>query len=75
VSQEPIGEDRSKAKLVHTFNGPTQNLQALKLDFPPGLSARYVQIRTTQSPSWVAWAAIEVHVGRTRSSFVKTGAK
>jgi len=75
VSQQPIGEDRRKAKLAHTFNGPTQNLQALKFDFPLGMSARYVQIRTTQSPSWVAWAAIEMHVGRTRPSFVKAVAK
>jgi hypothetical protein len=75
VSQEPIGEDRTKAKLVHTFNGHTQNLQSLKFDFPEGTSARYVQIRTTQSPSWVALVVIEVHVGRTRSSFVKAGTR
>ena len=75
VSQEPIGEDHTRAKLVHTFDGPTQNLQALKFDFPNGLSARYVQIRTTQSPSWVAWVAIEVQVGRTRSSFVTARAQ
>jgi HEAT repeat protein len=74
VSQGPIGEDRTKAKLAHTFNGLTKNLQVLKLDFPQGTSARYIQIRTTQSPSWVAWVAIEVRVGRTRSSFVKTEA-
>jgi HEAT repeat protein len=75
VSQEPIGEDRTKAKLAHTLNGPNRNLEAIKFDFPQGLPARYVQIRTTQSPSWVAWVAIELYVGRTRPSFVKAGVK
>jgi hypothetical protein len=75
VSNAPIGDDLAKAKLVHTFNGHTQQLQQLKFDFPKGLAARYVQIRTTQSPSWVAWVAIEVHVGRMRSSFVTASAK
>jgi hypothetical protein len=75
VSNEPIGEERASAKLVHTFNGHTKQLQQLKFDFPKGLASRYVQIRTTQSPSWVAWVAIEVYVGRTRPSFVTASAK
>jgi len=75
VSNEPIGEERARAKLVHAFNDQTRQLQQLKCDFPRGLSARYVQIRTTQSPSWVAWVAIEVYVGRTRPSFVTASAK
>jgi hypothetical protein len=62
VSTKPIGDDRTKAKLVHTFNGRTQNLQFLRLDFPKNLTARYVQIRTTRSPSSVAWLEIEVGV-------------
>ena len=75
VSNEPIGEERARAKLIHTFNDQTRQLQQLKCDFPRSLSARYVQIRTTQSPSWVAWVAIEVYVGRTRPSFVTATAK
>ena len=75
VSNAPIGEDRAQAKLVHTFNGETRQLQQLKFDFPKGLEARYIQIRTTQSPSWVAWVAIEVYIGRTRPSFVAASAK
>jgi HEAT repeat protein len=75
VSDGPIGEDRAKAELVHTFDGPTRQLQELDCDFPKGLSARYVQIRTTQSPSWVAWVSIELRVGRSRPSFVTARAK
>jgi hypothetical protein len=75
VSNVPIGEDHAKGKLMHTFKGHTQQLQQLKFEFPKGLAARYVQIRTTQSPSWVAWVAIEIHVGRKRSSFVTASAK
>ena len=70
VSDEPIGDERTKAKLVHTFKGQTENAQLLEFDFPKGLSARFVQIRTTESASWVAWNRIELQVGRTRSRFV-----
>ena len=75
VSDEPIGDDRTKAKLVHTFKGRTESGQPLAFDFPRGLSARYVQIRTTASASWVAWNRIELRVGRTRSRFVKEEGK
>jgi RNA polymerase sigma factor (sigma-70 family) len=62
ASNEPIGNDRAKARLVHTFQGETTNQQALKFDFPKDLCARYVLIRTTQSPTWIAWWEIEVRV-------------
>jgi hypothetical protein len=62
VSDEPIGNDRSKAKLVHTFKGQTANQQVLKFDFPKDLSARYVEIHTTASGSWIAWGEIEIRV-------------
>jgi RNA polymerase sigma factor (sigma-70 family) len=62
VSSEPIGNDRTKAKLVHTFKGETTNNSPLKFDFPKDLSARYVLVRTTQSPIWVAWWEVEVRV-------------
>ncbi len=62
VSNEPIGDDRTKAKLVHTFKGHTTNQQALKFEFPKDLSARYIEIRTTQSPTWIAWWEIEIRV-------------
>jgi hypothetical protein len=62
VSNEPIGEDRAKAKLVHTFQGETDINQELKHVFGMDLSARYVQIRTTQSPSWIGWTNIDLQV-------------
>ncbi len=62
VSTEPIGDDRTKAKLVHTFKGQTQSGDVLRFDFPKRLAGRYVQIRTTVSPSWVAWSEIELGV-------------
>ncbi len=62
VSNDPIGNDRKKAKLVHTFKGETTNLQALKFDFPKDMSARYIEVRTTQSPTWIAWWEIEIRV-------------
>jgi hypothetical protein len=70
VSNEPIGEDRARAKLAHTFKGNTDSGQRLRFDFPKGRFARYVQVRTTQSPSWVGWADVELRVGRTRFRFL-----
>jgi len=51
---------------VHTFRGNTDDNPQLKFDFPKELFARYVRIRTTESPSWVTWAKIELRVGRSR---------
>jgi HEAT repeat protein len=62
VSTEPIGDDRSKARLVHTLKGETRSGDILRFDFPKRLSGRYVQVRTTESPSWVAWSEIELGV-------------
>jgi RNA polymerase sigma factor (sigma-70 family) len=62
VSNEPIGNDRTKAKLIHAFEEHTTNMQALKFDFPKGLSARYIEVRTTKSPTWIAWWEIEIRV-------------
>jgi hypothetical protein len=71
MSDEPIGDDRTKAKLVHRFKGQTESEHPLACDFPKGLAGRYVQIRTTESASWVSWRRIEIRVGRTRSPFVR----
>ena len=62
VAPEPIGDQRTKAKLAHTFKGQTQSSDVLRFDFPKGLTGRYIQIRTTESPSWVGWAEIELGV-------------
>jgi RNA polymerase sigma factor (sigma-70 family) len=64
VSNEPIGDDRSKAKLVHTFKGEPKNAEELKFAFPKDTTARYVQVRTTQSPTWIAWWEVEIRVVR-----------
>ena len=60
LSDEPIGHDRAKAKLVHTFKGDTKNQQVLKFEFPRNTSARYLQVLTTESPSWVGWWDVEI---------------
>jgi RNA polymerase sigma factor (sigma-70 family) len=62
VSNEPIGDDRSKAKLAHTFKGETKNAEELKFAFPKDTTARYIQVRTTQSPTWIAWQKVEIRV-------------
>jgi hypothetical protein len=62
ASSDPIGEVRTKARLVHTFKGHTRTNEVLRFEFPKRLSGRYVQIRTTHSPSWVGWVEIELGV-------------
>ena len=62
ISDQPIGTHRVNAKLVHTFKGLTKNLEPIKFDFPKDMSARYVQILTTESPSWIGWWEIEILV-------------
>jgi RNA polymerase sigma factor (sigma-70 family) len=62
VADEPMGEDHSKAKLVHTFRGQTDDRDVLKHTLGPNVSGRYVQILTVQSPSWVGWKSIDLQV-------------
>jgi RNA polymerase sigma factor (sigma-70 family) len=60
VSNEPIGNDYTKARLVHTFRGETEDRKPLKHTFGPDVIGRYVQIRTLESESWVAWYHIDI---------------
>jgi hypothetical protein len=60
IANKPIGDDTRKAIKIHTFNGFTKDREVLSHSFPPGITARYVQIRTTQSRSWVAWWDIAI---------------
>jgi RNA polymerase sigma factor (sigma-70 family) len=60
LSDEPIGNDHSKATLVHTFKGVTKDGQVLSLDFAKNTKARYMQLRTTESPSWIGWRQVEI---------------
>lgn len=60
ISDEPMGDDRSKATLAHAFHGHTTDRQPLRFDFPKGQVARYVQVRTTQSPIWISWWEVEI---------------
>src|SRR5262245_45305668 len=64
VSDVPIGHDRAGAKRVHAFEGHTDNNQELAFVFPKNLRARYVQIRTINSPSWVGWQEIALRTLR-----------
>jgi hypothetical protein len=64
VADDPIGDDRSTAKLVYTFHGQTTDHQPLRHMLPEELPGRYVQIRTTQSPTWVAWWDVEILIDK-----------
>jgi predicted amidohydrolase YtcJ len=47
--------------LLHTFDGPTADLQALSYAPPePWRGLRYIRIETRESPSWVAWREIAI---------------
>ena len=46
--------------LVHVLSGYTEDFDALEVDFEEPINAHYVQIRTTFSPSWVAWTEVQI---------------
>jgi RNA polymerase sigma factor (sigma-70 family) len=73
VSDEPIGDARAKARRAHRFVRYTKNYDTLEFEFPPGLTARHVQVHTTQSPSWVAWLEVNLRIGRSRRAVVEGG--
>jgi hypothetical protein len=60
VSDKPLGASRGEGRLVHTFRGNTSSGDWLQVLFTPGVPARYVQIRSTKSMSWISWAEIEL---------------
>lgn len=60
VSNQPIKADLSKAAKLHTFAGPITDRQVLELKLEAPRGVRYVQVRTTASPSWVAWMEVQV---------------
>ncbi len=59
ISANPIGSNFASGKLVYTISETTTSNQLIEVRL--GLrEARYVQVRTVSSPSWVAWAEIKV---------------
>ncbi len=60
VSSSSIECNTSTATLAHTFTGETYNNQLLAVRFDKPITAQYVQIKTTTSPSWVAWNEIQI---------------
>nr|NCS40427.1 hypothetical protein [Microcystis aeruginosa BS13-10] len=61
VSNQSIGWSAPGASLVKTFNGYTTNNQWLQDNFSNFTTARYVQVKTVRSPSWIAWLEVEVY--------------
>jgi F5/8 type C domain len=70
---------RDEYRLLHTFAGPTKDLDILE---QPGPSepVEFIEIETTASPSWVAWREVEALSGcsdipgATGTSYTLTGA-
>lgn len=60
VSSSPIGSETGTTNLVHTFSGLTEDISFKVKDFAPSVTGRYVQVRTTSSPSWNSWYEIQV---------------
>ena len=60
ISNAPIGGDTSVATMAHEFTGSFSRLQILTHFLAGDTRARYIQVRTTQSVSWVAWREMRV---------------
>jgi hypothetical protein len=63
VSNSPIQNNLTGATLIHTFAGFTADQDVLTFELPSAVAARFVQIRTTESPSWVGWDEVQVFAG------------
>jgi hypothetical protein len=56
------------ATLLHEFAGVTVEGQVLDYSPPvPWTGIRFIRVETVQSPAWVAWREIEVHLSGARS--------
>jgi hypothetical protein len=64
VADQPIGNNREKARLVERLSGVRENHAKLAVDCP-NVSARYVQVHCPQSASW--FNIRELNVWPTRS--------
>jgi hypothetical protein len=60
VSDKPILDDPSDATLAYTFSRTTREGDYFGHELATPVWGRYVQIRTTRSPSWVAWREVQV---------------
>jgi len=62
-SNSAMQGDLSGATLYTTLTGPTADLSSITALSGPGPfpTAQYIQVRTTSSPSWVAWREITVN--------------
>jgi len=61
ISNAAIQADLSGALLVDTLSGFTQGGDHLVSSLPSPIAAQFVQVRTTVTPSWVAWLEVEVY--------------
>jgi len=61
VHQIFVSENRQEYILVQTFSEYTVHKQQLEAILDNPINARYVQVSTSQSPSWVGWFEIEVY--------------
>ena len=55
-----VASSASQQTVFYHNNQYHQNLDEINIDFDNHMAARFVVIRITDSPSWVAWASIRV---------------
>ena len=60
LANSAIRNDLSGASLIHTFSDFTTGDEILRFALPSPVSAQFVQIRTTETPSWVSWDEVQV---------------
>ncbi|MFM6224184.1 MAG: Calx-beta domain-containing protein [Dolichospermum sp.] len=60
VSNQSISNSYTGATLAKTFQGFTVSGDWLESDFSNSTKGRYVQVKTVESPSWIAWLEIQI---------------
>lgn len=61
VSDEPMGAQRGKGKLLQSFSGQRRNEEVLTVDCPSGTAGRYVQVHCPESRSWFNLIEFDVY--------------
>lgn len=59
-----VGQTASSLDTVAIIGGPCRDREWIRCKFPQARRARFVEIFTTKSPSWVAWIRVRIWTER-----------
>ena len=61
IHKVKVGYESDKLKTIWTLDAECKSQEWIEMDAPSGTVARYVQIYTEESSSWLSWRLIEAY--------------